>query len=767
MKFKNVKLKRVVSSFLSLAVVFSLVQFGNTVSVKAADSEGTGDTTGTSSESTLDDTDTSEKDESLIDKFTVSLGNDEEIKIVDKVGGQYVAEYIPVGNLPIIVKPKVGYTIKSITTDSANVTFRAAGTKNFQATDITNYSTFIMKVVLDDDSGNGPYTYSVKMRFDVDASLQFSKILISNDENANEQISLDYANDKNKYGEYVANVSDNMKSAKIELLDDSGDTIKDGVEINGENNNVVPLSGGDNEFVISITSNGISKKYTLILHKKGKALLQSLELSDGEINPEFNPSVTDYTVNVGPEVSKIAITPTAVDNSSSISVNSVNVPSGSKSRDIKLKEGSNDIYVSLKTEDGDSETYVITVIRAETERSSRLSDLSLSSGELSPEFNPGIYDYTALVDNNTDRIQVTPTTEFETSTVEVNGEEVQSANPTPFIELEEGANIITVAVTDSKGSYSTYTIVVTRQYPEDNVNLSSLTVTDGTLSPSFDPYTYMYKVKVGRAVSKVRVKFTTQNTKSTIKIGDKTYESGQQSNYINLELGPNLVTVEVTGEDSTSTTKYRLSIIRGDVTGHDDWVVDGDNMTYYNTAGVLVKNDWVHYNNKWYYMDINGYMQTGWQYIGKRWYYFNENGIMMTGWLYYKGYWYYLQGDGSAKTNSWGAYDGKWHYFNEYGQIKTSGWIYYKGYWYYFNSKGEMQIGWLYYDKNYYYLKSDGTMAYGWMYTGTSWRYLGENGASVIGYQWINGKQYYFDSNGMMYKGMHFVDGRWIDFNNL
>lgn len=224
-------------------------------------------------------------------------------------------------------------------------------------------------------------------------------------------------------------------------------------------------------------------------------------------------------------------------------------------------------------------------------------------------------DYTALVNNDVTQIQVTPTAEMADSTIEVNGKKVQSGNPTPFIDLEEGANIITVTVTDSKGSYSTYTVVVTRQYPKNNVNLSGITVSDGTLSPSFDPFTYMYKVKLGRAVSRVRVKFTSQNTKATIKIGDKTYKSGQQSDYINLELGPNLVTIEVTGEDNKSTTKYRISFIRGEVTGRDDWVVDGDNLTYYNTAGVQVKNDWVHYNNQYYYMDINGYMQKGWQFI--------------------------------------------------------------------------------------------------------------------------------------------------------
>ncbi len=526
----------------------------------------------------------------------------------------------------------------------------------------------------------------------------------------------------------------------------------------------VNLTGGDNVISIAVTNQNISRQYKLIITKKGEAKLQSLVPSTGTLSPAFNSSTYDYTLQVPTAQTTIAFTPTAVDNSSTIKVNGVTVKSGSRSQNIKLDEGENDVEVIVTTKDGDTNTYNIKVTRTALFRSSQLIGLTLTSGTLTPAFNKGIYEYSGTVDNSVTSIGVTPTAEDVNATITVNGKKVPSGATSPYISLDEGGNTINVKVTDSKGNSNTYVLNITRRYPKDNVNLASLSVTDGTMSPKFDPETYLYSVKVARNIEKVRVMYTSQNDKAKIKINGKEYTNGQ-SDYIKLDIGANLVVVEVTAEDGKTTTTYKLSVIRGDIEGTNQWVLVGGNWTFYNAAGMQIKNQWVKYDNQWYFLDINGYMQTGWIQDSGNWYYLNKDGIMQTGWFYDKGYWYYLEANGAMRVNTWATYDGKWYYFNNFGEMQTA-WAQYKGKWYLMDDHGVMQKGWVTYDRNKYYLNDDGSMRTGWLYNGKSWYYLDDSGIMITGWKNINGKNYYFDAGGVMKTGMLFLDGQWINLNN-
>ena len=127
------------------------------------------------------------------------------------------------------------------------------------------------------------------------------------------------------------------------------------------------------------------------------------------------------------------------------------------------------------------------------------------------------------VDNSVSSITVTATAEDPASTIKINDKKIPSGAASGYINLNEGGNLITVTVTDTNGNTNTYTLNVTRKYSKDNVNLSSLSVTDGTMSPKFDPETYAYSVKVARNIEKVRILFSSQNDKAKIKINGKEY----------------------------------------------------------------------------------------------------------------------------------------------------------------------------------------------------------------------------------------------------
>lgn len=745
--------RKVISYLLMFALIFSTFQFGNMSASYADDGDST------------------------LMPEVVLMADSKELT-VDYVNGKHMVQYINMGTETFTIKPDKTYdngawSIKNVISSDSSMVQKTTGSGeniSYQynaGTDKANGFTLTIELEKKDSSGTvvDSKKYVVNMYYQVDNTVKFSKIIVSDADNITDYTKVEY-DSINEGGYYQTSVGKDTSKVKIEVYDNDGYIVSQGITYNGSSSNTVNVTGGDNQIKITITKGSIQTIYNLVVTKRGEAFLQSLTPSTGTLSPSFNKDVYDYDITVPTTVEKIAFTPVSVDNSSTIKVDGIVVKSGKKSQDISLDEGMNKIDIMVTTKEGEVSTYTVAVTRTPKNRSSYLSALTLSSGTLNPGFNKELLEYSVTVENSVTSIYVTPTAEDANATIKVNDKKVSSGVPSKYINLDEGANKITIKVTDDKDNSSTYILNVSRRYGKDNVNLSSLSLTEGKLSPKFDPETYAYSATVDRGVDKVRVKFTCQNDKAKITINGKEYVSGQESDAIKLDIGANLVTVKVVAEDNKTTTTYKISVIRGDIEGKNDWILVAGEWTFYNGYGQQVKNQWVKYDNKWYHLDINGHMEKGWLKIGDKWYFLNEYGIMQTGWLYEKGYWYYLYGDGSMARNSWITLNGNWYLFNDLGEMQT-GWTLFGGKWYFLNEKGVMQKGWITYDKNKYYLNDDGTMRNGWIFTGTTWYYLDSTGKMVRGWQTINGKRYYFDAKGAMKTGMIFLDGRWINLNNV
>ncbi len=92
-----------------------------------------------------------------------------------------------------------------------------------------------------------------------------------------------------------------------------------------------------------------------------------------------------------------------------------------------------------------------------------LSNLTLSTGALSPAFTPATTSYTASVANGIASITTTPTAADINSTITVNGNPVTSGTPSASIPLNVGPNTITTIVTAQDAvTTKTYTVTVTR-----------------------------------------------------------------------------------------------------------------------------------------------------------------------------------------------------------------------------------------------------------------------------------------------------------------
>jgi len=742
MRAKKINVKKIMCYLLIFTVFFTTLQIGSMKKVSAAATN-------------------------QVPGLNLYIGDisDNVIKIIDKDStGAYVCQFLPMGNFTL--QAQSGYTIdtKPVSSNPSKMTINAlasASGNNYLIGSITDYSDFTLTVTMKETSTGISVTYPIKMSFESDSSLQFGTLRVTLDNQS--PMDIPYAQTDLNGNYSIPGQDASVMTAKVELLDKSLTPMT--YTVNGGSANVVNLVGGDNVIKITRTYLNTSKQYTLIITKKGEAKLKTLVPSTGTLLPAFNSDTYNYAITVPTTQTTIAFTPTTVDSSSTMKVNGVTVKSGNKSQNIKLDEGDNAVDIVIITKDGDTSTYTVNVTRTALFRSAQLTALTLTQGTLTPTFNKGVYEYTGTVDNSVTSIGVTPTAEDANATVTVNGTKVPSGATSSYISLDEGGNIINVKVTDTNGNANTYVLNVTRRYSKDNVNLSSLSVTDGTMSPTFDPETYLYSVKVARSIEKVKLLFSSQNDKTKIKINGKEYTNGQ-SDYIKLDIGANLVIVEVTAEDGKTTTTYKLSIIRGDIEGTNQWVLVAGEWTFYNGAGIQIKNQWVKYDNQWYFLDINGYRKTGWILESGSWYYLNTDGILQTGWFYDKGYWYYLQGDGSMRINTWATYDGKWYFFDNFGEMQT-GWTLYAGKWYYMDEHGVMQKGWITYDKNKYYINDDGTMKNGWLYNGKVWYYLDGQGIMKTGWQTLNGKNYYFDASGAMKTGMMFLDGQWVNLNNV
>ena len=94
-----------------------------------------------------------------------------------------------------------------------------------------------------------------------------------------------------------------------------------------------------------------------------------------------------------------------------------------------------------------------------------LSSLVPGAGTLTPAFDSGTTEYTAIVTYATDSMTVTPTAADAAATITVNGDSVTSGDPSAAISLSVGPNVITTEVTAKDLTTKTYTLTVTRANP--------------------------------------------------------------------------------------------------------------------------------------------------------------------------------------------------------------------------------------------------------------------------------------------------------------
>ncbi len=231
----------------------------------------------------------------------------------------------------------------------------------------------------------------------------------------------------------------------------------------------IELSVGTNVIEVEVTAqdNVTKRSYTITVERAASdnARLGSLTLSQGALNPAFDPNTRSYTVDVSHETESISVTASTAHDRASMTVNGRTVASGT-SADAALSVGSNEITIVVTAENGvATETYTITVNRAAS-LNADLSGLALSEGTLSPDFAADVADYRATVPYRVTQLTVIADAAHDGATLTINGIAAASGAESLPIELKTGENRISVIVTAQDGlTTRTYEVVVVRQSP--------------------------------------------------------------------------------------------------------------------------------------------------------------------------------------------------------------------------------------------------------------------------------------------------------------
>lgn len=221
--------------------------------------------------------------------------------------------------------------------------------------------------------------------------------------------------------------------ADVEYSKDVAVTVKEKAVTppNNNNDNNNQNNGGSNNNNNSSNSNNNTTTVT----KSGNAYLKSLQVNYEGLTPNFNRNKTTYTLSVGENVDSIKVTARAEHSGARVVV----------SGNTNLKDGDNNVYITVTAENGTKRTYTIVVTKsADPDKSnSYLENLIVENAKLSPEFSKEIFEYdcgTVGMDVNTLKILTFP--EIEEAKVEITGND----------ELVVGENNIVIKVTSVDGS---------------------------------------------------------------------------------------------------------------------------------------------------------------------------------------------------------------------------------------------------------------------------------------------------------------------------
>ena len=278
---------------------------------------------------------------------------------------------------------------------------------------------------------------------------------------------------------YSVTVENSVSSINISAQAEDGKS-----KISGTGSKSLRVYG--NTFDVTVTAeNGSTKRYRINVIRKdeqgnttdsnqgGNANNSELkELAVEGYSIGFNPSVTEYTLEVGSGVETVTIN--AIANSDKAKVEGLGV--------VQLNPGINEFKITVTSESGDYTDYFIKIDRKDEANvpSTVLTELSFNGTVI--DVNTDARTFLIGVDAGISSLDLKYKTASSKSNFEVKGND----------NLKEGINVVTIKVTDQGADDTVYTLVVNKFGNDSFVN--SLAIDKFTGNTSFNS-TEIVKIK--------------------------------------------------------------------------------------------------------------------------------------------------------------------------------------------------------------------------------------------------------------------------------
>lgn len=294
------------------------------------------------------------------------------------------------------------------------------------------------------------------------------------------------------------------------------------------------LSIGDNVISIVVTAEDKSTTtYHLNVHRKASsnANLSLIIAKESVLDPDFDKETDSYDLRVLEAVTQLTLYINTEDKNATYEVID----------NENFQIGNNTVIVRVTAEDGvTTKDYTLNVLRQEVGTTSNyLNNLTVSSGNLDPEFNKEITYYEVEVPNEVDQVILDGELDDKNATV----------SGFKNYPLKVGKNTLAVAVTSTEGIVRYYQVVVTRK-GNSEARLKKLEIADHLYSPTFNQDTFFY---------------TLTTTLDELEITAETLDSNASYEVINNEnfiLGEQQVIIRVTAEDKETIQDYTLTVTK-------------------------------------------------------------------------------------------------------------------------------------------------------------------------------------------------------------
>ncbi|MGE0471598.1 MAG: cadherin-like beta sandwich domain-containing protein [Nitrospira sp.] len=190
-----------------------------------------------------------------------------------------------------------------------------------------------------------------------------------------------------------------------------------------------------------------------------------------------------------------------------------------------------------------------------------LASVTVSPGTLQPGFSGGTTQYRVDVTTDVTSVTVTAQAAVAGDAVTIDGQRTTSRSVT--LDPPGSTTVINIVVSETDTNSRTYVIRVVRAGLAGNNSLESLTVSPGTLAPTFDENLQSYTASVDNNVGSVTVTSTLSDTAATMTVNGQATNSGQ-ARTITLNAGgqSTTITIIVTAQNGNSKT-YVVTVSRG------------------------------------------------------------------------------------------------------------------------------------------------------------------------------------------------------------